>query len=297
MSEVTYVSNSGHDENGRYKYGAAGDQSGTEWHITPWFYFDQNVVLRHPRADVRATLAKLARAAANNNHIGYDHNERLTFWRELKKADYDPARINSYCESDCSAGVCALTLATGYILGIQEIIDSISPSGTTYDMVPAFQRAGFMTLTDRIYTRTGNNLLAGDININENQHTNIVVEGSGVYPSDDLDVDGWLGVRSITKMQMQLGTYVDGVVSGQFLGNEKYLERLIAIEWQGNGSPMVRKLQRKVGASVDGIAGRETVGKLQSWLNNRGESLNVDGYLGYWTACAIQRALNKGAFK
>lgn len=295
---TTYVSNSGHDENGRYSGGSAGDQTGEEWNIIPWYYFHQNVVLRHPSADVRACIARLARAAAYNDHIGYDQSQRTTFWKELKKAGYDPSAIDVYCESDCSAGVAAIVLATGYILGNQPIIDYISPSLTTYDMVQPFKAAGFMALTEDIYTKTGANLLAGDINVNENMHTNIVVDGSGVYPSDDLAVDGWLGVRSVTKLQMQLGTYVDGVISGQYEGNAQYLYRLISIEWQGTGSPCVRALQSKVGATVDGILGPESVSRLQSWLNRKlNAGLDVDGYLGNLTACAMQRALNKGLFK
>lgn len=31
------IANSGHDENGRYKNGKAGDQTGTEYAVIPWY--------------------------------------------------------------------------------------------------------------------------------------------------------------------------------------------------------------------------------------------------------------------
>ena len=51
------ISNCGHDENGRYSGGKAGDQTGTEWRVINWYNRPWKCVLRHPNADVRATAA------------------------------------------------------------------------------------------------------------------------------------------------------------------------------------------------------------------------------------------------
>lgn len=48
------ISNCGHDENGRYSGGKAGDQTGTEWRVINWYNRPWKCVLRHPNADVRA---------------------------------------------------------------------------------------------------------------------------------------------------------------------------------------------------------------------------------------------------
>lgn len=119
--------------------------------------------------------------------------------------------------------------------------------------------------------------------------------------SSQIAVDGWWGKATTTAIQKQLGTTVDGIVSGQSSSNKKYLIRCDTGSWKftGNGgSLMVRALQKKVGAGVDGYAGKETVTKLQTWLNKKGNyGLSVDGYCGPATVQAVQKALNSGYFK
>lgn len=61
------ISNCGHDENGRYSGGKAGDQTGTEWQVINWYSRPWKCVLRHPNAKVRAMIASMAKAAAVNN--------------------------------------------------------------------------------------------------------------------------------------------------------------------------------------------------------------------------------------
>lgn len=87
------ISNSGHDENGKYSGGKAGDQSGTEWAIINWYNRPWTCILRHPDPVVRKEIAILARAAAQNNKIGYDQGDRYTFWEQLKACNYDPSKI------------------------------------------------------------------------------------------------------------------------------------------------------------------------------------------------------------
>ena len=118
---MSLISNSGHDENGKYLGGKAGDQTGTEWALIPWYNRPWKCVLRHPDAKVRAKLAELGVKAAKNNLVGYDQNQRGTYWQHLKASNYDPAQITIACEADCSAGVIANIKATGYLLGIDAL--------------------------------------------------------------------------------------------------------------------------------------------------------------------------------
>lgn len=78
------ISNCGHDENGRYSGGKAGDQTGTEWQVINWYSRPWKCVLRHPNAKVRAMIASMAKAAAVNNKIGYCQSHRGTFGRILQ---------------------------------------------------------------------------------------------------------------------------------------------------------------------------------------------------------------------
>lgn len=111
------ISNCGHDENGRYSGGKAGDQTGTEWQVINWYSRPWKCVLRHPNAKVRAMIASMAKAAAVNNKIGYCQSHRGTFWTNLADSNFDPAQITVACEADCSSGVAAIVKGAGYRLG------------------------------------------------------------------------------------------------------------------------------------------------------------------------------------
>lgn len=66
------ISNCGHDENGRYAGGKAGDQTGTEYQIMNWYSRPWLCVLRFNDAKIAAMIADMATKAARNNLIGYD---------------------------------------------------------------------------------------------------------------------------------------------------------------------------------------------------------------------------------
>ena len=163
------ISNSGKDENGKYSSGKAGDQTGKEWHIIEWYNRPWNCVLRHPKEEVRQLIADMARAAAKNNHIGYDQGQRTTFWDELKKAKYKVNDIKKDCEADCSAGVCSIVKAVGYRKNITKLKNI--PITTTHYMRKEFKAAGFEVLTDSKYLTSDDYLLPGDILLNDQHHT------------------------------------------------------------------------------------------------------------------------------
>lgn len=167
------ISNSGSDENGNYKNGKAGDQTGKEWRIRDWYNYPWNCVLRHPLAEVRACLATLAVKAAENDAIGYDQNQRDSYGQELAKADYDPSKITKPVESDCSKGVIDNTKAAGHILGIPEL--QRLTAAYTGNMRAAYKAAGFYVLTDKKYLTSSDYLLAGDILLNDAHHTCTVI--------------------------------------------------------------------------------------------------------------------------
>ena len=130
--------------------------------------------------------------------------------------------------------------------------------------------------------------------------------GNGASAGLDLGDTSWWGKKFTTEMQKQLGcATVDGVVSRQPTSNKKYLANADTSSWQftGNcsgGSAMVKALQSKVGAGVDGWSGKETVTKLQQWLQGKGYNVGSSGYdgsLGPATCQAVGKALQDGAFK
>lgn len=111
-----------------------------------------------------------------------------------------------------------------------------------------------------------------------------------------LDVNGRGGYNTVLDMQHALGTYEDGVISGQWSGNKARLWGMEAVEWGAQGSRLVRALQELVGAVADGLWGEETSTKLQQHLAGLGRPIDVDGYFGRESVKALQAALNDGRF-
>lgn len=179
------ISNCGHDENGRYSGGSAGDQTGGEWQIIPWYNRPWNVVLRFENQQVAQMIADIARAAAKNNLIGYDQNQRTTYWQHLKASNYDPAQITIACEADCSSGVAANVKAVGYRLGIQTL-KNVSVDAYTGNLRAVLKRAGAIELTASKYLTSDKYLRPGDILLYEGHHvaTNLTTGSQAGSGSD-----------------------------------------------------------------------------------------------------------------
>lgn len=117
--------------------------------------------------------------------------------------------------------------------------------------------------------------------------------GTKPDPTQGLKVDGIWGPETTMATQRLMRTPVDGVVSRQPLHNKKYLPAA-GNGWQwraalfGHGSPMVRQLQKLVGANQDGLFGPKTASKLQAYLG-----IKVSGKLDTATVKAWQTHLNK----
>lgn len=206
------ISNSGHDERGKYAGGVAGDQTGGEWALINWYSRPWNFVLRHPNAQVREILAQLSEEAARNNNVGYDQNQRTTYWTQLAKFGYRPSKIKVKCESDCSAGVAANVKATGHLLGI-DALKNVSKDCYTGNLRAALKKAGFQVLTDSKYLTSDKYLLRGDILLYEFHHTAVnVTNGS----------KSGTGSTSTSNSPASAGTTTGNVGKGQKWLNSNY---------------------------------------------------------------------------
>lgn len=85
-----------------------------------------------------------------------------------------------------------------------------------------------------------------------------------------IDEDGKWGEDTTKKAQEVLGTTVDGIVTDQYACYENENPGLISFEWLNNpssyGSELIRAIQKKVGANVDGHIGPETIKKMQKYF-------------------------------
>lgn len=173
-----WIANSGHDENGRYHGGQAGDQTGHEAELKAWYNRPWTVVLRYPDPAVGLEIAKLEIAMCLNPKVGYDQYQRVTYWKELVAADYDPSAIATPCEQDCTGGTTANVKAAGHILGIQTLED-IPVDTYSGNMKARFTKAGFRALTDSKYLTGPKYLLPGDVLLYEGHHAAVnITRGS-----------------------------------------------------------------------------------------------------------------------
>jgi len=108
-----------------------------------------------------------------------------------------------------------------------------------------------------------------------------------------LTVDGKWGKYTTRAFQRALGTPVDGVISNQLRNSVTTSLYGNTVHFGRGGSPMVRALQRKVGAKVDGLLGPATVRALQRYLGTV-----QDGKLSRPSLVVkeLQRRLNAGTF-
>ena len=107
--------------------------------------------------------------------------------------------------------------------------------------------------------------------------------------------DGYLGPETVKALQHYFGLVVDGEMWGQYHGNQAtkaFNQR--AVKYGKGGSPVVKALQRKIGASpVDGYFGKETTRKLQKYLGTP-----VDGIISRPSTVIreLQKRLKYGTF-
>ena len=117
-------------------------------------------------------------------------------------------------------------------------------------------------------------------------------------PPSSLQVDGWWGTSTTKLLQSVLGTPVDGVVSGQSkIWQAKNPGLVSGWQWvpegSATGSEVIRQVQQKVGAEVDGLIGPNTIKAIQKHFGTV-----QDGCFSEQSSCimALQKALNSGTF-
>lgn len=124
--------------------------------------------------------------------------------------------------------------------------------------------------------------------------------GHGGTDTQTLEIDGYIGPKSVAEWQRQCGTTVDGVVSGQSWECSESYPRLTSVTYEGTGSELMRKVQNIVGVpDPTGIIASGTICMLQGWLVLHGYSCAADraGQLGEATAKALQQSLNDGVWQ
>ena len=114
------------------------------------------------------------------------------------------------------------------------------------------------------------------------------IKNPKVVPVPPLTIDGIGGACTVRAMQRFFGTVQDGVLSGQNRKCSIYYPALKAVEYGKGGSICVKKLQKWLSITSDGVWGEKTSKALQKKLG-----VTVDGIFGKKSMEAWQKYLNE----
>lgn len=134
---MSYLGQASHDERGdSYYNGQAGDQTRTEVAITNYYNYPWDVFLEPIDDNFGHRVANAMIDACENNHIGYDMNQRNTCYAEWKKCG-SIAKISTDCETDCSALVSLCVTQSGY-----DILSETTNAPTTWGLESVLLKTG-----------------------------------------------------------------------------------------------------------------------------------------------------------
>lgn len=206
----------------------SGDQTGKEVFIRSWYSKPWDIMLRYPDKSISRKAAATAVKLANSNLVGYDQSERNSLYKALKKYNFDvDAYIKSgeKTETDCSAFVYAVFAC--FIPPMRS--DNNAP--VTLTMRALYKEWGFVVHTGVGYL-SGNNLINGDILVNEHSHTAIATNGNAgdTTPVNIID----LPVYS-SNVDTAITTIANDVIAGNWGdGNDRKEKLYVAIQTRVN---------------------------------------------------------------
>ena len=265
------VSNCGHDENGRYAGGKAGDQTGGEYCLKPWYSRPWDYIIRWRDEELGNLFADLAIEAALNDRIGYDQgtagnsSDRYTFWKQMQVAGWRPSNIKAACEADCSESTIVLIRAVGHLKGIKELQEcNATYTGNMMNYFRSVVGKKYFVVLQGAYLTDPGLARRGDINLNVAHHVNVTVDngentGNEIPNNPDTKTGGSGYMFNVGNVQ-----------NGSKGNDVKLLQRLL----KSNG---FRGADGKL-LTIDGDCGANTVYAIKSYQKKKG--LSADGIAG-----------------
>lgn len=239
------------DENGKAHGGKAGDQNGKEVKITNWYSYGKtgwDVVIRPKDRNKAHKMAEAMKAACVNDNIGYDQWEREKLLTEVKKVGNDFSKITTPTETDCSALVATVIIATGTPEEKMRNKGRENKLAYTGDLKSLCAASGeFTILTDKKYLTSGDYLLEGDIILNEKNHVVIAIENGSKAetpaPTPDPIPYPHFGSQGEEVKKIQSGL------------NQIGYNLKVDGDWGKNTQTAVLDFQKKAGMNPDGLWG------------------------------------------
>ena len=247
------------DERGRATGGRAGDQTGREVSTQAWYAHKKGWrVLRCKDRHMARQIAAAMRAACKNNKIGYDQAQRLTLYNRAKAVGFDPGRVTSACETDCSALVRVCMAFAGIMVG-----DFYTATEARIILATGL----FEELTGDKYAKSSDYLREGDILVTRTKGHTAVVLSDGAKAAGDVTplAEAWqLGERTLRNgctggdvRELQITLIALGYSCGSYGADGDY----------GDATELaVREFQAACGLEVDGEYGPNSHSILQAML-------------------------------
>lgn len=286
MSTVVY--SCGHDENGKYSGGKAGDQTGTEWYGRASYFpnYGWDAVYEPPTEAIGKNVALQAKAGAANASIGYDQNQRNTLMTQAEKVKWDLSEIKTPCEADCSSSTTVCVIAGGGATK-KQMMNGETNAPTTSTIGARLKAAGWTEHKEDKYTKSSDYWGEGWIPCAAGHH--VIINGtkgakyktgsssansgkSGgkcpyAEPSKTLS-KGSVGT-GVSWLQWHLNTLLaNGIISVTYNG-EKIKKLVVDGEWGSKTEAVFKAFQKKYPATgtnnkLDGKCGPTSRKKLKA---------------------------------
>ena len=216
------LGSSSKDENGSYRGGQAGDQTGAEVHIQNWYDGGWHSVIRPKSAAIAEKIAVACEKACNNNKIGYDQWERNSLYAEAQKVGMDFSKITTPCECDCSSLVSTCCIAAGMPASIFYAGGNMR---TTHTLIDACNATGqFTVLTSSNYTKSKDYLKRGDILLSTGHTVIVLSDGDkvGQIATITITAETYRVKVNVNKLNIRSGPSSNYVIVTQVKQNEVY---------------------------------------------------------------------------
>lgn len=166
------------DENGKLIGGQAGDQTGQEVAVEPWYLHQKGwVVIRAKDPQVAEKIAWDMEAACANDQIGYDQSTSWDLYDKSKQYGWECSKVKVPAETDCSSLV---RVCVAFAIG------KSVPWFSTLNEVSVLSQTGlFDVLTDVRYAQSSDYLKRGDILCTKTQGHTVVVLDDGTQIAEN----------------------------------------------------------------------------------------------------------------
>lgn len=250
------------DERGKASGGKAGDQTGKEVKIAPWYNFGQDVIIRFKSRKLAKEAAACMKWLCKTDYVGYNQapGKRTSAYTALKKLKWKYKKLRTKSETDCSQLIATVLNCIGI---------KVNPNIWTGNMAAALKATGkFEFLSQARYLTSDRYLKTGDIILNQSSHVIMALEDGSYYKKIQKPKGKYSGVLPLLPKKQYLGDSDTGISVERL---QKFLKWYGAYNdvIDGNFGPntkaAVKKFQTTENITNDGMFGPKSLSKANKY--------------------------------